>query len=279
MYCTEESEICSNPKNLIHMMTQSTILKEMFPSKDDVENSTLFPIEMIFAGMKSYYSAIMEQMEKKKKAMTYVQEDVFEMIDDEARRDAAHETDLQCRRDLYFGYSSFMTEQYCGEIINLGITYPQYFKRFFISQLYCFVETELKFICEYIQQQRNMQPENQKQEDSSVRIFEHIQYLLNINEIKKEVIEKELTVLENTRIVRNCIAHSLSVISEESKLFDQINDYAKMGKGLVLKKTKYNNNTYEIIIDGETFIEEFIESATTILKKLLENRNIITQNI
>lgn len=102
----------------------------------------------------------------------------------------------------------------------------------------------------------------------------YVDYLIEFEGLKRVDIKEELNYLNKVRILKNCITHNMSVISIKSKYFKEIQDFANKNNGIKLKKLEYDNE-YEILIDGDTIIDNTIKTATAFFKKLLEERKII----
>lgn len=261
------------------MKTNSVLLRKMFPQKDKIGNDSIFPVSDVFSNLESYYKSIMNMLSLRKSAMINVQEDVYKQFDIEANELANNQPDAD-KHEFKFAYKQHLLDTYIDDIINFDVHYPQYFRRFFLTQLYSFIESEMKFICEFINENKkylpNMKYLSSRQKNAKVEknsFFDsYFNYLSEFENISRIDFVEELEHLDKMRAVRNCITHNMSIISKQNPNFVDIEKLSHKDTGIRLAALENSADEYEIQLVDDTIIEATIKTATSFFNKLLEER-------
>lgn len=252
------------------MKTNSVLLNAMYNRKV-FENDDLFPIENTINEFWYYYKSIVELLDKRKQSMLDVSQDAFNLYEKRAK-EMAEKSDFD--KNTVNQHVEFQINSYFAEIKQLDQSYPQYFRQFFLTQLFSFVETELKFICETLNSKKmylkSIKEVRSKYEGS---YFEkYLYYLVDFEKIDKNKFDVELDFFNFLRLYRNMVVHNFAIVSSETQGYDELKVFAENNIGVELKKLEVDDE-YKIVINDDVFIKQSVNMIISFFKKLLqENR-------
>jgi hypothetical protein len=253
------------------MKTNSILLNAMYNRKE-FEDDDLFPIENTINEFWCYYKSIVDQMANRKQSMLDVSQDAL-IIYEEGAKEMAEKSDVDINGEK--AYVMFLMNNYFAEINQLDQSYPKYFRRFFMTQLYSFVETELKFICETINSKK-MHLKNMKEVSSrnGGSYFEkYLNYLIEYEKIDKNTFSIELDFFNDLRLYRNLVVHNFAIIASDNLDYKKIKSWIESNKGIELKQLLVDDD-YEILINDDVFIKQSIDMIISFYKKLLQDNGL-----
>lgn len=221
-----------------------------------------FGIELVFIDYINYFNSIEEALLDKKQSFEI---DVY--INRDAREKAIQNNDY-AKEAL-----QFMGQQISEQFMFLSVTYPNYFRSFFLTQLYAFIENELKVICEQhsIINDILWMPKSPKNRESELQRIKN--YLLNSFNINENRITEEFEILERVRRIRNVIIHSNGILLKGQKELDYFLDMSNKTK--LIKMIQSSSDSYQIVLENREMIVTLAKAGENLFAKLLRDERRI----
>jgi hypothetical protein len=231
--------------------------------------SELFGIDIVFEEFTRYLTLmndfLTQQALQFEKELPKYRKEIDEISMREANKD---------NPDIQRQYWGFLDSQLCERQIELTITFQNNFRGFFLTQVYSFVETELRKICEYHHTIKNNECslDDIKSDGDLEKIKKYLKFILGATEYDCFV-KNDLQMIDDMRRVRKTIVHHQGLINDKSPNWGLIRKLAKRNL-ITLDNLNYKKNEYLILFNGNIMIMEFIETSKNLFNTLLED-NII----
>lgn len=239
----------------------------------------LYGIDFIFCDFERYYKSIIEILNKKLDVFKSNSKNTLRDIDSFIQKEADKPVNKDIE-DYKIAYTDYLYSGHFELFNEIAVTFPNNFRNFFLTQIYNFTESELKNICLYLYEKRNILIPFSSFSDGlekSLKIkspFErYLMYLTEYAGLKRAAIQQEYIDVNMIRFIRNFIVHDTGIArltnNNRSLILSLEKDF-KLIQLLPLESV----NEYEIIIPNDLLINKAIQSSKKLFKKLLEDQLI-----
>ncbi|MDR7131367.1 hypothetical protein J2X69_003728 [Algoriphagus sp. 4150] len=155
-------------------------------------------------------------------------------------------------------YLNFLMSEKHREISLISYDFPNGFRASFLTQLFSFLEFELKNICYYHSTKNGLDFSINHVNSGSE--FDKIKtYLTKKAKIELNKLNSEWEFIKNIKLVRNLLIHHQGLISDQNQNFTKIRKFAENNS---LTFTKYNQSenqiTYILILPDRKILENTI---------------------
>lgn len=235
--------------------------------------NNIFGIDMIFQDLSNYYRSMIHLLSQKTEEFNSKSPNKLKDIEKHVEEVANEPNNLDVE-DFKHTYSNFLFDRHMEMQFELSYIFPQYFRTFFLVQLYNYTESELKAICDYLFSKKiiNVSFSTFRKSTNSSYLISYLEYLSEYAGLEISIIENENIILERARTIRNQVLHNSGIIKEdnEDEKWKLIDIMAQHSKQIELRQLS-SEDEYEIIIPNDLLITDVLESSKNLFKKLLED--------
>lgn len=139
-------------------------------------------------------------------------------------------------------YSHFLMSEKHREISLISYDFPNGFRASFLTQLFSFLEFELRNVCDYHSNKHSHYFSISDLKGGS-DIEKAKLYLKKAAKVDFDKLNPEWEFIKNIAIIRNLIIHHQGLISNQHQDFNKIHKFAEINS---LKITKYNQSENQI---------------------------------
>ncbi len=211
----------------------------------------LFGIEITFAEFNDYQKLLEGFLEKEKANFEKLFKDIQHKL----------ETETQSIEDP--AYQANVLETGIERHFEISVLYPHNFRASFLTQIFAFIEFELKKICDYHHKLNNTDYSINDLKGNS-EIEKAKVYLTKSCKIHFDKLEPEWGLINKIKLIRNKLVHHQGIIEKSDKDWKPIVSYIKEFDLGMLKDNVF-------IINNREFNERFLKISESFFKKLLYN--------
>lgn len=229
--------------------------RSIFLSKPD----SLFPVKEVFIDLSNYYTT----------QIAFLSDESIAFYANAVINDEYYKKDIKDRLALTGDEELFKVEFLNYErnkeerFLELSKIYPNYFRCFFITQIYGFIESELKLLCFEYATNHGVALDH-KQLFNFSQIQERLEK--HCPEIKNKISD-ELRFIDKVRLVRNDIVHSSGIIDANRK--EKLEKILEYDQGLFLFED-IGDDEFQISITNDKLIHELLNTGERLFIKILE---------
>jgi hypothetical protein len=161
----------------------------------------------------------------------------------------------------------YLEQNIAGNYCELAITYPNYFRSFFLTQLYAFIENELKILCKYDMGLNRRNDLKKIFNDKRSELEKLRNYLFEVCRLDENLFKDDFEFLERARKVRNKIIHTNGSVRAKDKEFQYFRDISDNSEIIQLEKKQ--NGDYLILLKNSELIESLSKAGERIFINLL----------
>lgn len=233
----------------------------------------LFPFEFILEDLKTYYKTIIQTLENAAKEFENDFSNKVKELEKAAEKEA-NKPENKGLVEFKSGYFECGFNNLYGEYINRTTKFPNYFRSFFLTQMCSFIESEIKYICKYLHD--NKKPTSDFKDTitkygSLSNTERYLKYLEEYAGLDLSTLKDEISFLKTAVIIRNIIVHDSNIIKTKSKnKWNVIKRFEEESHHIKLETTS-EENAYEIIICNDDLILKTIDISMHIFNKIIEN--------
>ena len=221
----------------------------------------MFGVELVFVDYRNYQNLMEDHLAKNIK---YFEEKHNEnSLAQEAKKAGEHQSE----------YLSHLLDMYFDEHLNLSIQYPHNFRASFLTQIFSFIEYELRAICKH-HHSLNKTDFSVSDLQGASDMDKAKKYLSRAAKIEFDALNPEWSAINTVRKLRNKIVHHQGIVTTADPDWTELDMFIGHNNFIELIEVTTDNKLdtikyYNIIIKNKSLNDKLIKDTENFFIKLL----------